>query len=99
MRQDPRLTSFLKEGINRPVISSTPTTIERFASRKFEDRGYLAALNSTIEECELSCRSGKECSGYNFIKATKVCFLLGGASDRPSSNSGADSGVKFQTAP
>jgi hypothetical protein len=100
LRHDPRLSSGLKKGIKRPVTSTNAAVVERFPRAKFRRDlpPYLAALNSSYEECEQSCKSENDCVAYNFVGATKVCFLLNEEDrlNKPLPDPATNSGVKYQ---
>jgi hypothetical protein len=101
IRQDPRLRSGLKKGIKRPVSSANTAVVERFAKAKFQVfQPYLAALNSSLEECEQSCKSDRDCVAFNFVSTTKVCFLINEEDtlNKPLPNPGSFGGVKYQMA-
>ncbi|WP_161494843.1 PAN domain-containing protein [Bradyrhizobium canariense] len=99
MRHDPRSSSNLKKGIKRPPLAITQFVVQRFSKRKFDNEWpYRANLNSTVDECEQSCKKYEDCTAYNFVGTTRVCFLFDEGVTKPSPISTIDSGVKFQPA-
>ncbi|WP_316224877.1 MULTISPECIES: PAN domain-containing protein [unclassified Bradyrhizobium] len=100
LRHDPRLSSGLKKGIKRPVTSTSAAVVEHFPRARIQRDlpPYLAALNSSYEECEQSCKSESDCVAYNFVDATKVCFLLDEEDqlNKPQPDPATESGVKYQ---
>lgn len=100
LRHDPRMSSGLKKGIKRPVTSMSAAVVERFPKAKFrrDMPPYLAALNSSLEECEQSCKTETGCIAYNFVGTTKICFLLNEEDqlNKPLPDSATNSGVKYQ---
>jgi PAN domain len=96
MRRDPRVYSTLKKGAKRPIVTADSATLERYTNKKFDGPPYLVALASTLDDCENNCRGDNNCSAFNFVTTTNICYLIWSFSGKPVTSPATESGLRFQ---
>ena len=97
MRFDPKNTSGLKKGTQRPRTAGEPTIVERYRNKAFPGYGYMIQQQIDFDICERNCEADESCVAYMFRKTTRDCYLFDDAGEY-SSNPDTDSGVKRQPA-
>jgi hypothetical protein len=98
-RQDPRLSSTLKDGVKPPALSTNAALVQRFAGQQIQvEKPYLVGLNSSLEDCEQSCKKEEDCTAFNFATATRICSLIDQEVDKPVPSPATSSGIKYQAA-
>jgi hypothetical protein len=95
MRYDPKNTSWLKPGTQRPGAASDPKTMERYRNKAFPGHGYMIRQQIDLDACDRLCAADENCVAFTFKKRTRDCYLFDHA-DEYSSSADADSGVKRQ---
>jgi len=97
---DPRSSIAVKKSMQVPAVSNAPNDIEIIRNRRVTDEPAVRRRVFDLQSCKAICNESMSCVAFTFLKqahsGAENCLMFK-TSKQYSSDSGADTGIKFQS--